>query len=95
MLIETPSLTTMIPIKGDSMIEAGILDGDIAIVEKRHIANIGDIVVAIVDHDFTLKTLDKEGGQFILRPANPAFSIIRPHGSLEIFGVLVGLVRKY
>ena len=95
MLIETPSLTTMIPIKGDSMIEAGILDGDIAIVEKRHIANIGDIVVAVVDHDFTLKTLDKEGGQFILRPANPAFSIIRPHGSLEIFGVLVGLVRKY
>lgn len=95
MLIETPSLTTMIPVKGDSMIEAGILDGDIAIVEKRHIANIGDIVVAVVDHDFTLKTLDKEGGQFILRPANPAFSIIRPHGSLEIFGVLVGLVRKY
>ncbi|MFA5824987.1 MAG: S24 family peptidase, partial [Gallionellaceae bacterium] len=95
MLIETPSLTTMIPIKGDSMIEAGILDGDIAIVEKRHIANIGDIVVAVVDHDFTLKTLDKEDGQFILRPANPAFSIIRPHGSLEIFGVLVGLVRKY
>ena len=95
LLIDTPSLTTMIPVKGDSMIDAGIHDGDIAVVEKRNLANIGDIVVAIVDNDFTLKTLDKEGGKFILRPANPAYPIIRPHGSLEIFGVLVGLIRKY
>lgn len=95
MLIDTPSLTTMIPVKGDSMIDAGIHDGDIAVVEKRNMANVGDIVVAIVDNDFTLKTLDKEGGKFILRPANPAYPVIRPHGSLEIFGVLVGLIRKY
>lgn len=95
LLIDTPSLTTMIPVKGDSMIDAGIHDGDIAVVEKRNLANVGDIVVAIVDNDFTLKTLDKEGGKFILRPANPSYPIIRPHGSLEIFGVLVGLIRKY
>jgi repressor LexA len=95
MLIDTPSLTTMIPVKGDSMIDAGIHDGDIAIVEKRNLANIGDIVVAIVDDNFTLKTLAKEGGKYILRPANPAFPVIRPQGSLEIFGVLVGLIRKY
>lgn len=95
LLVENPALTTMIPVKGDSMIEAGILDGDIAVVEKRNLANIGDIVVAVVDHDFTLKTLDKESGEFILRPANQAYPIIRPNGSLEIFGVLVGLVRKY
>lgn len=95
MLIDTPSKTTLIPVKGDSMIEAGIHEGDIAVVEKRMMANLGDIVVAIVDNDFTLKTLDKEGGQYILRPANPAYPVIRPRGSLEIFGVLVGLVRKY
>lgn len=95
MLIDTPSMTTMIPVKGDSMIDAGIHDGDIAVVEKRNLANVGDIVVAIVDDDFTLKTLDKEDGKFILRPANPAYPVIRPHGSLEIFGVLVGLIRKY
>jgi repressor LexA len=58
-------------------------------------ANIGDIVVAIVDDEFTLKTLDRENGQFILRPANPAYPVIRPHGTLEIFGVLTGLIRKY
>lgn len=95
MLIDRPSLTTMIPVKGDSMIDAGIHEGDVAIVEKRNLANVGDIVVAIVDNDFTLKTLGKEGGKFILIPANPAYPVIRPQGSLEVFGVLVGLIRKY
>jgi repressor LexA len=95
LLIDTPSKTTLIPVRGESMIEAGIYDGDVAVVEKRMTANIGDIVVAIVDDEFTLKTLGKEGREFILMPANPAFPIIRPHGSLEIFGVLVGLIRKY
>lgn len=95
MLIDTPSKTTLIPVRGDSMIEAGIHDGDIAVVEKRMSANVGDIVVAIVDNEFTLKTLDKERGRFILRPANPAYPIIRPQGALEIFGVLTGLIRKY
>ncbi len=95
MLVETPSKTTMIPVKGDSMIDAGIHDGDIAVVERRHTANVGDIVVAIVDNEFTLKTLDRERGLFILRPENPAYPVIRPQGSLEIFGVLIGLIRKY
>jgi repressor LexA len=95
MLIDTPSETTLIPVRGDSMIEAGIHDGDVAVVEKRNLANVGDIVVAIVDNEFTLKTLDKERGKYILRPANQAYPIIRPQGTLEIFGVLIGLIRKY
>jgi repressor LexA len=95
MLIDKPSETTLIPVKGDSMVEAGIHDGDIAVVEKRNLASVGDIVVAIVDNEFTLKTLDKERGKYILRPANSAYPIIRPQGILEIFGVMVGLIRKY
>jgi repressor LexA len=95
MLVERPSLTTMIPVKGDSMIGAGIHDGDVAVVEKRHLANVGDIVVAIVDGEFTLKTLGKERGKYVLLPANPDFPVIHPQGTLEIFGILVGLVRKY
>ena len=95
MLIDTPSETTLIPVRGDSMIEAGIHDGDVAVVEKRNLASVGDIVVAIVDNEFTLKTLDKERGKYILRPANQAYPVIRPQGTLEIFGVLVGLIRKY
>lgn len=95
MLIDTPSETTLIPVRGDSMIEAGIHDGDVAVVEKRNLANVGDIVVAIVDNEFTLKTLDKERGKYILRPSNSAYPVIRPQGTLEIFGVLIGLIRKY
>jgi repressor LexA len=94
-LVRTPSRTAMIPIKGESMIDAGINDGDIAVVERGTAASAGDFVVAIVDNEFTLKELAIERGQFILRPHNKAFPVIRPQGSLEIYGVMVGLVRRY
>lgn len=93
-LIERPSQTVLVRVKGDSMIDAGILDGDLVVVEKRPSAQKGDIVVAIVDGQFTLKRLDLEQGRFILRPENPAYPVIRPEGALEVFGVMVGLVRK-
>ena len=93
-LIERPSETVLIRVKGDSMIEAGILEGDLVVVEKRHDARRGEIVVAIVDNQFTLKRLDVERGAFVLRAENKAYAPIRPEGALEIFGVMVGLVRK-
>jgi repressor LexA len=93
-LIERPSSTVLIRVKGDSMMDAGIFDGDLVVVEKRPSAHKGDIVVAIVDNQFTLKRLDMEGGKFILRAENKAYAPIRPEGALEIFGVMVGLVRK-
>lgn len=93
-LIERPSETVLIPVKGDSMIDAGILEGDLIVIEKGATARRGDIVVAIVDDQFTLKRLDLERGQYVLKPENKAYPVIRPEGSLEIFGVMVGLVRK-
>jgi len=93
-LIERPSQTVLVRVKGESMSAAGILDGDLVVVEKRTTAGRGDIVIAIVDNQFTLKRLDVERGRFILRPENKAYPVIRPEGSLEIFGVMVGLVRK-
>jgi repressor LexA len=93
-LIEHPSQTVLIRVKGDSMIDAGIFDGDLVVVEKGTTAKRGDIVVAIVDDQFTLKRLDSERGQFILRAENKAYAPIRPDHGLEIFGVMVGLVRK-
>ena len=93
-LIERPSQTVLVRVKGDSMMDAGILDGDLVVVEKAAAAKRGDIVVAIVDGEFTLKTLDLERGRFVLKPENPAYPVIRPEGALEIFGVMVGLVRK-
>jgi repressor LexA len=76
------------------MIDAGILEGDLVVVEKRHDARKGEIVVAIVDNQFTLKRLDVDRGEFILRAENKGYAPIRPEGALEIFGVMVGLVRK-
>ena len=93
-LIERPSSTVLIRVKGDSMMDAGIFDGDLVVVEKRPSAHKGDIVVAIVDNQFTLKRLDVENGKFILRAENKASAPIRPEGALDIFGVMVGLVRK-
>ncbi|WP_035051553.1 LexA family protein [Andreprevotia chitinilytica] len=94
-LIPRPSNTIMVKVRGDSMVEAGIHDGDIAIVEKRHAASIGDVVVAIVDGEYTLKELARDKQGYLLLPKNIDFQPIRPKEGLEIFGIMVGLVRKY
>jgi repressor LexA len=94
-LVAHPSQTVLVTVKGDSMNGAGIQAGDIVVVDKGAAAKPGDIVIAIVDNEFTLKYLDKEKGRFILRPANLAYPVIRPRGELEIFGVVVGQFRKY
>jgi repressor LexA len=93
-LIEHPSQTVLVRVRGDSMIDAGILEGDLVVVEKTPSAKRGDIVVAIVDGQFTLKRLELERGKFVLKAENPAYPVIRPEDALEIFGVMVGLVRK-
>jgi repressor LexA len=94
-LINHPSDTVLVTVKGDSMIDAGIMPGDTVVVEKRASASVGDMVIAIVDNEFTLKNLGKEKGKFTLIPANPAYPVIRPQGDLEIFGIVVGQFRKY
>jgi SOS regulatory protein LexA len=93
-LIEHPAHTVLVRVKGDSMMDAGILEGDLVVVEKTSSAKRGDVVVAIVDNQFTLKRLDLDRGRFVLKPENKAYPVIRPEGTLEIFGVMVGLVRK-
>lgn len=94
-LVNRPSQTVLITVKGDSMIDSGIHDGDVVVVEKNANAGVGDMVVAIVDNEFTLKHLDREKNAWILRPANPAYPVIRPKGQLELFGLVVGMCRKY
>jgi len=94
MVVRKPSKTVLIRVKGDSMVDAGILEGDHLVVEQQSHANVGEIVVAIVDNEFTVKYLDREKGTFVLKPANKAYPVIRPRGRLEIFGVMAGLVRQ-
>ena len=94
-LVRQPSSTVVVPVTGDSMMDAGIQDGDRVIVERSRSAKAGDFVVAVVDGEFTLKELIVEKGKFALKPHNPAYPIIRPKGQLEIYGVVTGLVRRF
>jgi len=82
-------------VKGQSMIEDGIFEGDYVIIEKTSIANNGDIVVALVDEGLaTLKRFYKKEDQVVLMPANRDMDPIYPK-QLRIQGVVVGLVRKF
>ncbi len=84
-------------VRGDSMIEAGILEGDIALIRKTDTADTGDIVVALVDdEEATLKRLRKKGASIALEAANPAYEtrIFGPD-RVQIQGKLVGLYRRY
>src|SRR3989344_1105045 len=85
----------VLQVKGQSMIEDGIYDGDFVVIEKSEIAENGDIGVALVDDNMaTLKKFYKEGGQVVLRPANASMDPIYPK-SLKIQGIAVGIVRKF
>ena len=94
-LVRHPAQTVLIPVTGDSMIEAGIYSGDVAVVERDTPARPGDLVIAVIDNEFTLKTLAVENGQAVLIPANAAYATLRPGERLSIFGVVVGLIRHY
>jgi repressor LexA len=84
-------------VAGDSMINAGILDGDTVIIHESNTANTGDIVVALVDNqEATLKRLRRRGDSIALEAANPAYET-RLYGAdrVKIQGKLVGLIRRY
>jgi len=86
----------VLEVQGDSMIDAGILDGDYVIIKKGDTANSGEIVVALVGEEATLKRLRKKGGSIALEAANPKYEtrIFGPD-QVEVQGKLVGLIRRY
>lgn len=84
----------MLRIKGESMIEAGILNGDLAIIEKDNSAENGEIVIALIDNDATLKRFYKEKDHIRLQPENSSMDPIIVK-DCTILGKLVGLYRKY
>ena len=94
-LVRQPSRTVLMPVSGDSMIDAGIHSGDRVVVEREAPARPGDVVVALIDGEFTVKTLAAENGEVVLKPANPAYPVLRPGDRLQVFGVVVGLIRNY
>jgi repressor LexA len=95
-LIERKQSTYMLEVQGESMIDAGILEGDLVLVERGRTPRRGDIVLALVENEYTLKYLETENGKPVLVPANKAFKKIYPNpNKLRIEAVLKAVVRKY
>ncbi len=94
-LIRNPQATFLLKVSGDSMSGAGILPGDMVIVDKGQTPRSGDIVIAEVDGEWTMKYLKKRGGDVTLVPANPKYRPIKPKKELSIAGVVTAVVRKY
>jgi len=94
-LVKKPAATYLVKVAGDSMVNAGIHPGDFVLVEKGPAPTAGDIVIAEVDGDWTMKYYIKKGTTVLLRAANPAYEDIRPQQSLSIGGIVRACVRKY
>ncbi len=95
-LIDNPAATFFVRVGGESMIGAGIYPDDLLVVDRSRTAVSGDIVIAIVDGDFTVKRLFVQGKRVELRPENSSFSIVKfnAESELEIWGVVSCVIHK-
>jgi repressor LexA len=85
----------MLRVKGDSMIDAGILDGDFVVVERSNDARNGEIVAALINgEEATVKRLRRQSGEVVLEPANPALSPVRYKSGVEVIGRVVSVLRR-
>ena len=94
-LIRNKEATYMLQVKGDSMIEAGILPGDQVLVERGVEPKNGDIVIAEVDGSWTMKYFRKRGNKVTLTPGNPKYKTITPKHELRVAAVVKAVIRKY
>jgi repressor LexA len=95
LLIQNREASFLLNVSGDSMSGAGILPGDMVIVDRGRTPKSGDIVVAEVDGQWTMKYLRKRSDGVVLLPANPKYQPIKPKSELKIAGVVTAVVRKY
>jgi repressor LexA len=93
LLVRDPLRTFLLRVKGDSMIKAGIHEGDLVIVERGREPKVDDIVVGILDGEFTLKRLAKKGGKFFLHAENDDYPDLYAMEELTVAGVVKGVVR--
>ncbi len=94
-LVPNKESSYILKVKGDSMIEAGICPGDMVVVERRATYKPGQIVIAMIDGEYTMKYLRKKDGEHYLEPANPAYKPIYPSESFRVEAVVTAVVRKY
>jgi len=95
LLIKKKAFTYLLEVDGDSMIDAHIKKGDMVLVEKCNQARDGDIIIAEVDGEFTMKYFREKGGKRWLEPANKNYRPIYPEHSLNINAVVKAVIRKY
>lgn len=94
-LIEKPESTFILRVSGDSLCDVGIFPDDLVLIEKRNRASVGQIVLAEIDQNWTLKILAKDSqNRLCLQSANDKYSPFYPQEELKIFGVVKSLVRK-
>lgn len=94
-LIRDRSSTFLLRVRGDSMIDAGIHEGDLVLVQRGAEPRVGEIVVGVLDGEFTLKRLKRENGKFFFQAENKAYSEMHPREELQVAGVVRGVIRKY
>lgn len=94
-MIRNKESTYLLKVKGDSMIDAGIREGDMVLVERNDNPKVGDIVIAEVDGGWTMKYFRKKGEKIYLEPANKKYSLIYPEYDLKIAAIVKGVIRKY
>ena len=94
-LVPNKESTYILKVKGDSMLDAGINPGDMVIVERRASYKPGQIVVAMIDGEYTMKYLRKKGSAHYLEPANKKYQPIYPRESFCVEAVVTAVVRKY
>lgn len=94
-LIRKPQASFLLKVNGDSMINAGIQPGDMVVIERGTTPKHGDIVLAHVDREWTLKYFERHKGKVVLVPANPRYPEIIAHEELKIEGVVRSVMRRY
>ena len=94
-LVARPDSSFLLKVSGDSMIGEGIKEGDLVIVERGREPKNGDIVVAEVDGEWTMKYYRRQGREVFLEAANPRYPIIRPKTELTLGGIVTAVIRKY
>ena len=94
-LVGNKESTYLLEVRGDSMIDEGIKEGDLVVVERRGNPKDGDIVIAEVDGGWTMKYFKKKGNLIYLKPANKNYSPIYPQYDLKVAAIVKGVIRKY
>jgi len=95
-LIDDPVTSFLFTVRGDSLVGEGIIDGDLVVVEKNQSAMLGDIVLAEIDHEWTLKILrrNQQSRTYYLEAANPNYPPFYPMQEMKIFGVVKAVIRR-